>query len=159
MEVESPPPDLLLIFIKLLNLFRRRMIFIFILSVYFCCQIKISHQMAWRRSDSSSSYCDDAKISSQAMVTVSASTYCRAGCNSTSSVSSLYGRCIAFSASEDWTLTEGSFLFKAPTPGIAYTLRFETNRPNGGDINTFSRTCINVFVKEERALSCVNILV
>ena len=115
--------------------------------------------MAWRRSDSSSSYCDDAKISSQAMVTVSASTYCRAGCNSTSSVSSLYGRCIAFSASEDWTLTEGSFLFKAPTPGIAYTLRFETNRPNGGDINTFSRTCINVFVKEERALSCVNIRV
>ncbi|XP_078331912.1 uncharacterized protein LOC111109459 isoform X4 [Crassostrea virginica] len=88
-------------------------------------EIKISHQMAWRRSYSSSAYCDDAKISSQANITVSASTYCRAGCNSTSSVSSLYGRCIAFSASEDWTLTEGSFLFKAPTPGIAYTLRTE----------------------------------
>lgn len=94
--------------------------------------------MAWRRSFSSAAYCDDAKISSQANVTVSASTYCRAGCNSTSSVSSLYGRCIAFSASEDWTLTEGSFLFKAPTPGIAYTLRFETNRPNGGYKHIFT---------------------
>ncbi|XP_052687753.1 uncharacterized protein LOC128166542 isoform X2 [Crassostrea angulata] len=88
-------------------------------------QIEISHQMAWRRSYSSSSYCDDTKIANGGLIALSANLYCREGCNSTSSISTMRGKCIAFSAGEDWSLGEGSFLFTVPTPGIQYTFRLE----------------------------------
>eukprot|EP00105_Crassostrea_gigas_P037277 XP_019921425.1 PREDICTED: integrin beta-like protein D [Crassostrea gigas] len=88
-------------------------------------QIEISHQMAWRRSYSSSAYCDDTKIANGGLIALSANLYCREGCNSTSSISTMRGKCIAFSTGEDWSLGEGSFLFTVPTPGIQYTFRLE----------------------------------
>lgn len=88
-------------------------------------QIEISHQMAWRRSYSSGSFCDDSTIATQGTLTVSAYLYCRVGCTSTSSLSDLHGKCIAFNAAEDWSLGEDSFIFTAPNPGIKYTFRLE----------------------------------
>ncbi|XP_052683063.1 uncharacterized protein LOC128163488 [Crassostrea angulata] len=88
-------------------------------------QIDISHQMAWRRSSSSSSFCNDATIATQGTLTVSAYLYCRVGCNSSSRISLMHGKCIAYSASEDWSLGEDSFIFNVPIPGIKYTFRLE----------------------------------
>uniref|UniRef100_A0A8W8MPF9 CBM20 domain-containing protein n=1 Tax=Magallana gigas TaxID=29159 RepID=A0A8W8MPF9_MAGGI len=88
-------------------------------------QIEISHQMAWRRSSSSSSFCNDATIATQGTLTVSAYLYCRVGCNSSSRISLMHGKCIAYSASEDWSLGEDSFIFNVPIPGIKYTFRLE----------------------------------
>ncbi|XP_061188491.1 uncharacterized protein LOC133196641 [Saccostrea echinata] len=85
-------------------------------------QIEISYQMAWRRTYSGAS-CDDSKISSQGLITVDGKLYCRTGCNT--QISSMHGKCIAYSSSENWSLGEGTFTFTLPTPGINYVFRME----------------------------------
>lgn len=52
---------------------------------------------------------------------MSANFYCRVSCNGF--ISSLYGKCIAYNAQEDWSLGEESFLFTVPPPGVEYTFR------------------------------------
>ncbi|XP_062599940.1 integrin beta-like protein A, partial [Saccostrea cucullata] len=85
-------------------------------------QIEISYRMAWSRSNIGAS-CDGSKISSQGLITVDGNLYCRMGCDK--QISSMHGKCIAYSSSEDWSLGEGSFMFTLPTPGISYVFRME----------------------------------
>nr|XP_022295374.1 uncharacterized protein LOC111105368 isoform X1 [Crassostrea virginica] len=106
-------------------------------------QIKISHQIAWRRTYSGA-FCDDSTISSGGTISISANLYCRTGCSTTSKISSLYGRCIAYSSSEDWSLGEGSFFYTLPTPGMKYTFRVEAccwqSLLNGGSSDSIRMT-------------------